>query len=324
MYRTYVYHSHRFSMTNDLTYPDAERQGILADVADLYYLQGMNQNQIARRIGVERSTVSRMLADARRLKIVEVSIHHPLINNPELESKLESTFNLHKAIVITDRGESYAQLLTRLGSATAKYLKPLLVPNMTVGLSWGTAVSAVVDAIEPDPGLPMKFVQLVGALGSQNKVYDGHGLLQRLAQKFNSQAYFLNAPFLVKEPQIALALENTPSIQSVLDLASHCDLAIVGIGSLEADSSSFYQAGYVSEDDFLVLRQQHMVGDICGRHFTITGQIPDNDFHNRIIAIKPQDLISIPVRVAVAGGDHKFLPILGAAALRPGECAGDQ
>lgn len=299
-------------MTNNGDLPDEERQGILADVAELYYTQGLNQNQIARTMGVDRSTVSRMLADARRLKIVEVSIHHPLISNPELESRLEGTFDLLKAIVITDRGEGHAQLLTRLGSATAKYLKSALVADMTVGLSWGTAVSAVVEAIEPNPHLSMKVIQLVGALGSQNKVYDGHGLLQRLAQKFNSQTYFLNAPFLVKEPQTALALENTPSIQTVIDLAKRCDLAIVGIGSLEADSSSFYQAGYVSAEDFLALQQQALVGDICGRHFTITGDIPDNDFHNRIIAIKPQDLRCIPLRVAVAGGDHKVLPILGA------------
>lgn len=299
-------------MSHERDFPDAERQGLLANVAELYYFRGLNQNQIARSMGVDRSTVSRMLADARRLRIVEVCIHYPLINNQDLEEQLEKGFNLKKAIVITDQGESYAQVLTRLGRATAQYLKPLFVPEMLIGLSWGTAVSAVVDAIEPDPNLSMRFVQLVGALGSQNSVYDGHGLLQRMAQKFNSQAFFLNAPFLVKEPQIAQALENTPSIQMVIDLGNRCDLAIVGIGSLERESSSFYQAGYVSEDDFLALQKQNMVGDICGRHFAVTGEIPDNDFHNRIIAIKPHDLLRIPQRVAVAGGEHKVLPMLGA------------
>jgi deoxyribonucleoside regulator len=81
---------------------------------------------------------------------------------------------------------------------------------------------------------------------------------------------------------------------------------------LEMNHSSFYQAGYVSMEDIRALQGQNLVGDICGRHFTLNGMIPDNDFHKRIMAIKPQDLMRIPKRVAIAGGEHKVLPILGA------------
>ena len=160
--------------------------------------------------------------------------------------------------------------------------------------------------------LEARVVQLVGALGAQNSVYDGHGLVQRLAAKFNSKAYYLNAPFLVNDQAVAQALEDTPSIRSVIELGEACDLALLGIGSLKAANSSFLQAGYVSLEDFEKLKEHRMVGDICGRHFTITGEILDIEFHHRIIAITPQALKNIPLRIAVAGGPHKAIPILGA------------
>ena len=56
---------------------------LLADVAQQYYLEDMTQEQIARRIGVSRSNVSRMLKDARERGVVEIRIHHPLRTVPE-------------------------------------------------------------------------------------------------------------------------------------------------------------------------------------------------------------------------------------------------
>jgi deoxyribonucleoside regulator len=300
------------TMPPSFDHSEIDRTETLAQAAELYYLQNLNQNQIARKLGVDRSTVSRMLAEARRLKIVEVRIHHPLVQVSELETALTHSYRLIEAIVVKDLSDDPGMLLPRLGSAAAGYIQSVLSPNSIFGLSWGTAISAVVDAIEAKPDLPIKVVQLVGALGAQNSVYDGHGLVQRLAAKFNSKAYYLNAPFLVNDQAVAQALEDTPSIRSVIELGEACDLALLGIGSLKAANSSFLQAGYVSLEDFEKLKEHRMVGDICGRHFTITGEILDIEFHHRIIAITPQALKNIPLRIAVAGGPHKAIPILGA------------
>lgn len=299
-------------MSPSINHSEPERAETLARAADLYYLQHLNQNQIARKLGVDRSTVSRMLAEARRLKIVEVHINHPFSEVSELEAELTQKFGLMKAIVVSEPTDEPGMLLPRLGSAAASYIKSILSPNSVFGISWGTAISAVVDAIEPEPDLPIKVVQLVGALGAQNSVYDGHGLVQRLAAKYNSDAFYLNAPFLVNDQTVAQALEDTPSIRSVIELGESCDLALLGIGSLEAANSSFLQAEYVSLEDFEKLRELQMVGDICGRHFTIAGEILDIEFHHRIIAITPQALKNISLRIAVAGGPHKVIPILGA------------
>ncbi|MCK7483229.1 MAG: hypothetical protein M0C28_43905 [Candidatus Moduliflexus flocculans] len=59
-------------------YSSNERASLLADVAEMYYLEEKGQAEIARRVGVTRSMVSRMLKEAREKSIVEVRVHRPL------------------------------------------------------------------------------------------------------------------------------------------------------------------------------------------------------------------------------------------------------
>lgn len=289
-----------------------ERSALLADVAELYYIEGLKQSEIANRIGVDRSMVSRMLAEARKRKIVEIRIHRPLSTNRDLEIGLVQRFNLHRACVLEDSGDDFAQLLKQLGVAGATLLKDYIKPGITLGLSWGTGVSSVVDAYEQPRPVSMQIVQLVGALGAQNSVYDGPGLVQRLAQIIGCEGYFLNAPFIVEEPVIAQALLSNQNVAEAMSLAKNCDLAVVGVGSTEPEYSSFYQAGYVPLADVNQLRELGMVGDVCGRHFTLEGKTPELEFHTRIVTISEGDLKNIPIRIAVAGGIGKVNAILGA------------
>ncbi|HTP02553.1 MAG TPA: helix-turn-helix domain-containing protein, partial [Anaerolineales bacterium] len=52
-----------------------DRQNLLADVAEMYYLEDKDQAEIARAIGLTRSMVSRMLKEARQKGIVEARVH---------------------------------------------------------------------------------------------------------------------------------------------------------------------------------------------------------------------------------------------------------
>lgn len=289
-----------------------DRSLLLADVAEWYYLDGLKQAEIASKIGVDRSMVSRMLAEARKLNIVEIRINRPLISNRDLEERLVNRFNLRQACVLVDRGDDYAQLLKQLGEAGATILSEYVKPGAIFGLSWGTGVNAVVDAFEYSGPVSMQIVQLVGALGAQNSVYDGPGLVQRLAQNIGCEGYFLNAPFIVDGPDIAQALFSNQNVAEAMSLAQKCDAALVGVGSTESEFSSFFRAGYVPLEELNRLRELGMVGDVCGRHFNLEGESPELDFHERIVTISEEDLKNIPIRIAVAGGIGKTDAILGA------------
>ena len=54
-----------------------EKQRRLAHVARRYHLEDQKQSDIARELGISRPMVSRLLAEARELGVVEIRIHDP-------------------------------------------------------------------------------------------------------------------------------------------------------------------------------------------------------------------------------------------------------
>jgi DNA-binding transcriptional regulator LsrR (DeoR family) len=289
-----------------------DRAGLLADVAEMYYWEDKNQNEIARIIGVTRSMVSRLLTEARLKGIVEVRIHRPLLFDHLLESELTGRFGLLSANVLEHHSREENHLLKYLGRAGADLLKNYLAPNTILGLAWGTSVSAVVDEIDVNHPLSLKIVQLVGALGAQNNQYDGHGLVQRLVEKIGGEGYYLNAPFICTSPEIAASLQNTPGIRETVALRKKANLVLAGVGSTDPQYSSFFLAGYVPLAELNQLIKAGAVGDVCGLHFDISGKEICDEFCKRLVTISRKDLQSIPVRIGVAGGSGKTGPILGA------------
>lgn len=288
------------------------RTELLADVAEMYFLEGKNQTQISKKVGVTRSMVSRMLSDARRLGIVEITICRPLQSERELEQALVKRFALHSAFVVTERKRGRDHLLEDLGRAGAYVLGRLLSPNKILGLAWGTAIAATVDALQLDKPMPLQVVQLVGALGARSREYDPHSLVQKVVQKTGGEGFFLNAPFFLQDEDTVRALLATQSLRETIALAPKCDIALLGIGSAEPKYSSFYKAGYVSLEVINSLRAAGAVGDVCGRHFDIHGLPVDTEFHRRIVGADREALMRVPIRLAVAGGAGKVRPILGA------------
>lgn len=292
--------------------PLQDRPSLLADVAEMYYLEEKNQAEIAKAIGVTRSMVSRMLTEARESGIVNIRIQRPLQSDPELENALKERFELKDIFVVATSHQSGERLTRTLGNAGAWVLARFLAPNRILGLAWGTSISATVDALETAEQKLVKVVQLVGAMGAHNMKYDGHDLVARIAEKLGGEAYYLNAPYLCKSPEMAKSLLETKSIRETISVGKKADVVLLGIGTTLPNYSSFYLAGYVTRRELDDLRKAGAIGDVCGLHFDVNGQPACDDFCERLVSIRRQDLLSIPVRLGVAGGEGKAEAILGA------------
>ena len=180
-----------------------DRASLLADVAEMYYLEQKNQAEIAKAIGVTRSMISRMLTDAREHGIVEIRIQRPLQSDPEMENALKEQFGLKDVFVVVTSHRNGERLTRTLGKAGAQILARYLAPQKVLGLAWGTSISATVDAFETAKTMQVKVVQLVGAMGAHNMEYDGHDLVARITEKLGGEAYYLNAPYLCLSAGIA-------------------------------------------------------------------------------------------------------------------------
>jgi DNA-binding transcriptional regulator LsrR (DeoR family) len=295
---------------------DRNRKGnrleLLADVCEMYFIEGMTQAQIAKRIGLTRSMVSRMLSEARERKIIDFRIHRPIQLDKDLGGSIVKQYNLNSAYVLVLQSWNDERLLEKLGAVGALALRNLLKPGIKLGIAWGTAVSATVESLEVNEPTPVKIIQLAGALGARNNEYDGNRLAQRLEQKLDGEIFYMNAPYMVDSTDTVNSLLDNESIRETMDLAKQCDTAVVGVGSTDPEHSSFYIAGYTHHDEFMTLKAAGAVGDVCGRHFDLSGNPVEIEFHNRVVSIKLEDFLSIPLRIGVSGGPGKVKPILGA------------
>ena len=289
-----------------------DRASLLADVAEMYYLEQKTQAEIAKAVGVTRSMISRMLTEARENGIVEIRIQRPLQFDSELESALKEQFNLKDVLVVVTSHRNGERLTRTLGSAGALMLGRYLGPQKILGLAWGTSISSTVDAFEVAEPMPVKVVQLVGAMGARNMKYDGHDLVARITDKLGGEAYYLNAPYLCQSADIAKSLLETKSVRETISVGKKADAALLGIGTTALEHSSFYLAGYVTRRELEELRRAGAVGDVCGLHFDINGHPAADEFCERLVSIRRQDLLSIPIRLGVAGGEGKADAILGA------------
>ncbi len=291
-----------------------ERDELLADVAEMYYVEDLTQAEISRQIDMTRSAVSRMLTEARNKKIVEINVRRPLRFEPSLEAVLQERFNLQSAHVLAgQRRNNYDKLRRQLGQTAAGALSPLLRPQMVCGVTWGTTVSATIEALDvPDPP-PVQIVQLVGVLQSNSFAFNAQALVEIMARKLDGEVTYLYSPMIVENGATARSIRSIPDVRESLEAGKRCDIVLLGIGTVLApDYSSLYQGGHITLETLEALRDSGAVGDIGGIHFDVNGDPAGGDFNERMIGITAPDLLAIPTRLAVAGGVEKAEAILGA------------
>jgi DNA-binding transcriptional regulator LsrR (DeoR family) len=282
---------------------------LIIKVAEMYYLQDMPQRDIARRLNLSRPKVSRLLKAARELNIIEIKINYPDTRRSSLETIFEERFNLKEAVIVKSALGSYERTLGEVTGAAARYLKRAVKDGMSVGVAWGKTLKAVIDALKIDsPKYNVRVIQLIGSLGQSST--GPTEVARKLAEAFGGSYYLLPAPAIVNTSEIKKAIMDEAAIQEIINMAKAADVALVGIGNID-ENSSFFTAGYLKKEDLAYLRERKAVGDICAHFYDIEGGIC-RDIEDRAITISFEEFKSIPLVVAVATGPAKIPAVLGA------------
>jgi deoxyribonucleoside regulator len=309
---------------------------LLVKVAQLYHLQGLNQDQIGRQVGVSRSKVSRMLKEARERGLVEISIHYPGRFSLELEQQLESELGLREAVVVNVGGLGGAQGLSSIAGAASDYLLRVLKPGDVLGVSGGTTVSLMAQLMPAAALGNITVVQLgtaVAYLGDR-AAYSSAEVALQLAQKLGSmqRLVLIPVPFLVDSESIRDALLGDSGVRRAMARLASCTVAVVGIGSVESQSETAQriaahhsingqtdsstdnqrQVVPVTDEDLAELRHAGAVGEICSRFFDASGKACISSLDRRMVAIDLSEFRAVPLVVGVAAGEQKARAILGA------------
>jgi DNA-binding transcriptional regulator LsrR (DeoR family) len=293
--------------------PAPRDPGVLLAAARLYYLQNRSQAEIAAELGTSRSNVSRMLTEAQRQGIVEIRIVDPSGRDTELEQALETEFGLADVRVAVRGVGSSAKVQAQVGAQAAQLLLDRVKDSMTVALSWGHALQAMVYAATADHDYAVTLVQLVGGLSSVTNEISGQELVRELAVRLGATYRLLHAPAALGSTAARQALMSEPSIASSIQDARHADIAFVGIGTPSQGSSAAILASLnLSPDEEQAFWDEKPVGDLAARYFDSAGCPIHGAVEDRIVAVTLEDLSRIPNVVGVAYGRGKTPGVLGA------------
>ncbi len=279
----------------------------------LYYQEQLAIQQIAERLNISRFKVSRYLKEAQGRGIVEVQIHDPNVEFEHLALRVEQALGLDEVVVVPTpfeaSSESIRLAIGRAGSA----LFDDVTPETSVSITWGRTIAYMVDSLPGGKLNGHRVVDLAGGFGEVSSSVSSRAVTLRTAEKLNAECVQVPAPTIVGNAETARSLLAEDSIRRALDLAAESQIAVTGIGPVSKDSL-IYLSGFMTDADITALRKKHgAVGSIIGRFYDIEGREVESEFKSRAIALEMDRFLSIPKRIAFAGGQAKLDSLIGVA-----------
>lgn len=287
------------------------RKDLIIEAARLYYVEGLSQQDVGKRLNMARSNVSKLLKSAREQGIVEIRIVEPSTSMAQLEFGLKERFDLRDVhVVMTER--TYDKTLVSVGKQAAHQLEDQLCPGMRIAISWGTSLFQMVEHVQNLTTGGVSVVQLHGGIGAHNLEIDGWELARRLSRKLGASIHIVHAPLIVRSEELRDLLVIDKNVAESMELAAHADIAFLGIGTPDPRYSALVRAGYITDEQSDELNRNGAEGMICGYFFDIDGTPIDSVLNRRVVGVDLEKLKTIPKRVAVAAGERKAMALLGA------------
>jgi len=138
-------------------------------------------------------------------------------------------------------------------------------------------------------------------------------ILQSLSANFDARIVQFPVPAFFDYAETKDAMWRERSVQTVRNLQARIDVAIFGVGSIQARVPSYvYTAGFLDEDELEQLKDQGVVGDVCTVLLREDGTYEDIELNHRASGLTPGELQRIPKRIGVVADPSRAGALLGA------------
>ena len=281
-----------------------ESKILMAEAAVLYYDKKCTQQEIAQIMGLSRQTVSKLLNDAIRERVVEIRIHDPQKDCAELERMLCSRFGIEDASVCGVSCTNNTTRQTMTIRAAVNYVLPLLEQgNLNIAISWGRTIREFVNQISHVPTHGNLVYPLFGATDQDDSCFSSNEMARALAEKIGAKFQPAWFPYRTDNHEDRLLLAKTSYFKKIQALWDCIDIALVGIGNTHIIELFGETFGYS-------FRQTNVVGDIATHFFDKDGAI--QSFHANNMCVSEANLKQAKKVIAIACGDDKVCAISSA------------
>jgi deoxyribonucleoside regulator len=284
--------------------------------AHLYYVQDRTMEAIARELGTSRSTVSRLLSQARATGIVDIRINSPFAAPQLLEERLAERFDITAHVVPVPDDAHEVERQERVAVAAAHLLGDLIGPDMTIGVAWGSTTAAVSRRLVPKPVHGTTFVQLNGSGNTHTTgLLYASEILSRFATAYGGSAQQFPVPAFFDDPLTKRAMWRERSTRRILEMHTAMDLVVFSTGAAGSRvPSHVYAGGYLEPQELAALDREGVVGDVATVFFRTDGSSDGIPLNERATGPHFDVLRQVRKRLCIVSGASKVLSVRGALA----------
>lgn len=295
-----------------------DREEALLAAASMYYLQDVKMETIANRLHMSRSSVSRMLKQARASGLVEITLRPTPTRAPGVGQYISSQFGVEAFVIPVTDSATVVERLEQVAMATARLVTGWFDSDMMLGVAWGTTVATVALHLTKKPTRGSAIVQLNGAANTRTSgVEYAAELISRFGDAFDARVHLFPVPAFFDYAETRQAMWRERSVARVLDMQRRADIALFSVGAIAGEvPSHVYSSGYLDQDDIELLETEGVVGDVSTVFLRADGTYDDLSLNQRATGPTPYELRRVPRRVCAVAGDTKVVPLM--AALRAG------
>lgn len=295
---------------------EIDTQRLMIKVARLYHTHGVRQTDIAKRLQISQSRVSRLLAQAEEAAIVRTVVAVPQHIHAELEERIEALYSVSEVHIVDTVSHDESELTKDLAHTMASLLYDLAFEAPTIAFtSWSKTLRLMVDTLLPLRTRGQFVVETLGDLGSPGLQHEAARTTQQFAALTGAQPVFLRTPGVVPSHEIRdLLIERDPYARKALEMLDSIDLALVGIGACDVDPNLPSGDNFFTDEQFAHARELGAVGQVCLHFIDADGQPIESELDGLIVGITLDQLKNARHRWAVAGGQRKHAAIRAAVA----------
>jgi DNA-binding transcriptional regulator LsrR (DeoR family) len=284
------------------------RRELAIRAAWLYHERGFNQQAVADRLGISRSTISRLLADAEREGIVRVIVTQPLPETARLAEELIERYKLDRAAVeLALEGEP---AMDAAATAMARRIENMVSAGpVTIAAGWGRTLGRSAQLAR---SMHTSGVVLVDAFGhtTTDEIAPAVEVSNSLGMKFGARVMHIPSPGFATSAEIAENFLGSEPVATALNRARAADAVLVAVGVVGPESL-LVDAGYLDSGVMEEIMDAGGVGEVFGLYFDAEGRaIRPDALHP--VSLTLDDLRNCHRVIAAAGGTEKAAAIRGA------------
>lgn len=292
----------------------SERYEEMYQAASRYYVHAETMETIAHHLKISRSTVSRLLKEARDTGLVRISLADHQGSASPLSTSLSQRFGVRVHMVSVRENANEKVRMERVARMAGQLLTEVVEDHDVIGVAWGVTLSNVVRYLGRRPLVDATVVQVNGSANQHDSglPYIGE-IMQSFGDAFDAQAVLFPVPAFFDQAEAKSVLWRERSIQQVLRLREQVDIAVFGVGALKARvPSHVYSTGYMDPAEMEQLLSEGVVGDVCTVLLREDGSYADIAYNARATGPTPAELARIPRRICVVADPSRAPALIGA------------